>query len=156
MTVLTRSVLCVVALATLTAGAPADELNLPCANPDGLPVVTVDDGVTVDVDTPVGVGVPFVTTVDVQTVDGGDYLIDLAGEVVGLRKVVDVSLSWTNGVYDDETDYDMVVDGAVYESVTNPERALIRARHCQVVSVDEIYAYFGTPADSLILELRIP
>lgn len=155
MTALARITLFVVGLTTLTAGAQGVEVNLPCDNPDVLPVVTVDDGVTVDVDTPVGIGVPFVTTVKVQPVDGGDYLIDLAGEEVGDTRNVDVSLSWTNGVNDDLTDYDMIVDGTVYNDISNPERAAISARHCQVVSVDEIYTYFGTPADGLTLDLRI-
>lgn len=146
------------AAASLVASAPADEgpeLYEPCANSQGLPTVTVDEGVSVDLDTPLGTGIPFLGTLDVQTVDGGDYLVDLASLEVGTFMEVRVDLSWTNGLEDSLTDYDMVVNGMTYQSVNNPETALVFGGHCQIVSVDEVYAYTGVPMDELTLDLEL-
>ncbi len=146
-----RSVL-IIGLLVASTPAPADaELYEACANADGLPVVTVAEGVSVDVDTPIGA----TGTGKVQSVDGGDYLIDLAGEEVGTTKTINVDLSWTNGVVDDLSDYDMFVDGTKYDSTSNPESASIDAAHCQVISVDEIYTYTGTPLDALTLDVSV-
>lgn len=145
----------VAALSLFTVAADDPELYEPCANEGGLPVVTTAEGVSTAIDTPVGVGIPLVGTLDVQTVDGGDYLVDLAGEEVGTRGTVRVDLSWTNGVEDGLTDYDMVVNGTTYNAVTNPETAQLTVAHCGVVSVDEVYAYTGTPLDELTLDLEL-
>lgn len=147
--------LAAVSLVASTHGGDQPELNQPCANPQELPTVTVDEGASTDVDTPIGAGIPFVGTVDVQTVDGGDYLIDLAGLEVGTTRRVRVALSWSNGVDDSLTDYDMVVNGSTYQDVTNPEIAFVLSGHCQLLSVDEVYAYTGAPVDELTLDLRL-
>ena len=145
---LALSILAVLAVALPATADPV--LNAPCANPNNLPVVTTADGVTADVDTPIGLPL-----VDVQTVTGGSYLVDLAGVEENVKKTVTVTLSWTNGILDDLTDYDMIVNGVTYNASDTRETASLSMGHCRTINVEEIYAFIGTPADSLTLDLSI-
>lgn len=145
--ILALSVLTVLAVAIPATADPV--LNGPCANPNGLPVVTTATDVTADVETPWGVlGVG-------EALPGGTYLVDLEGVEVGLKKTVSVTLSWTNGIFDELTDYDMVIGGTTYDASDTTETASLSMGHCKTISVDEVYSFTGTPADSLTLDLSI-
>lgn len=145
------AMLTILSLLVLAAPASAQtvELNEPCTNASGLPVITPEEGFSGDLDTPVGT-----PAIDVSTVDGGDYLIDLAGLPVGTRKTVNTTVAWT-AVGVNASDYDMVVNGTAYQAVGPSETASISRTHCQTISVDEVYAYIGVPTDSLTIDVSI-
>lgn len=137
--------LSILALLAVALPATADPvLNAPCANPNDLPVVTTADGVTTDVDTPIGLPL-----LDVQTVSGGSYLVDLAGVEENVKKTVTVTLSWTNGILDDLTDYDMIVNGVTYNASDTRETATLSMGHCKTINVEEIYDVHRDPGRQL-------
>lgn len=146
MTSLTRIVaILAILLVAVPAGADA-ELNEPCTQTN-LPIVTLTEGQSVDVDTPI----PFVT----DSV-GGQFRIDLTGLEVDTKKTVSVKLSWTNaaGVVE-ASDYDMEVNGTTYNEVGATETASLSMGHCKVVDVSRVYAFTGVPVDELTLDVSI-
>lgn len=146
MTSLTR-IIAILAILLVAVPAGADpELNEPCTQ-TSLPLVTVADGQSVSVDTPI----PFVA----DSV-GGQFRVDLRGLEVGTTKNVNVTLSWDNvaGI-PDASDYDMVVNGTTYNDVGTSESATLKLGHCKVVDVSRVYAFTGVPVDELTLDISI-
>ncbi len=145
----TRALLAILSLLLVAAPATAQtpEVNQPCANPDGRTVVSPTARFTGTVETPVG------AANEGTTGDAGTYIIDLAGLPKGAKAKVDMTLSADAvGLL---TDYDLIVNGFNAEVIGTPEtHTFTNVAHCATYGLGTV-VFFGTPLDTLTLDIRI-
>lgn len=137
-------ILSLLSLLVLAVPASANDVYAPCTNTLGAAgVVGVDAPLSLEIETPDG---PLI-----GATDAGAVIVDLAGMPVGSTPQVDFSLSWTNGILDGASDYDLEING--HEALTGgpgPETLSFTATHCRIYHVTA-YNFLGTPADTLTL-----
>ena len=146
LTALVLTVLSALVFALPASADTTEDLHETCDNPDGHVVVTADSPFSGSVATPIGfnnIG---------ANEDAGSYMIDLAGEVVGTRVDIGLTLS-DDGL---ASDYDLVVNG-VNEATpsSGSESHTVKARHCQVINL-ETSVWLGLPTDALNLSVKFP
>lgn len=142
----------VAALTMLAAPATAQTeetvepvLYEPCENTDGLAVITLEEGFSGTVTTPVE---PFLLSEE----DAGSYLLDLAGLEEGTTALMTFTLEWDTPA--GLGDYDLIINGSNDEVAGDTPETHVwpNQSHCSVFDLSTT-SYLGTPIDTLTLTI---